>query len=77
MSMGRDFGINGTPTIVFTDGSRGAGALPVDARNGQLMSESRLGKPGLIGTPGRHPGILKVDNHGHAQMPFDFGDEEH
>ena len=26
-----EFGINGTPTIIFADGSRGAGAMPGDA----------------------------------------------
>jgi len=38
VSMGRDFGINGTPTIVFTDGSRGAGAMPIDAIEQRLAS---------------------------------------
>jgi thiol:disulfide interchange protein DsbC len=41
MSMGRDFGINGTPTIVFTDGSRGAGAMPVDAIEQRLASAAK------------------------------------
>ena len=29
VALGRSFGINGTPTIIFADGSRAAGALPV------------------------------------------------
>jgi len=29
VALGRDLGINGTPTIIFTDGTRAAGALPV------------------------------------------------
>ncbi|MGE5161881.1 MAG: DsbC family protein [Betaproteobacteria bacterium] len=29
VALGRSLGINGTPTIIFTDGSRAAGALPV------------------------------------------------
>jgi thiol:disulfide interchange protein DsbC len=29
LALGKSLGINGTPTIVFTDGSRSAGALPV------------------------------------------------
>ena len=36
IALGRSLGINGTPTIVFTDGSRSAGALPVP------MIEQRL-----------------------------------
>lgn len=36
LALGRDFGINGTPTIIFTDGTRGAGALPAE------MLEQRL-----------------------------------
>ena len=29
VALGRQLGINGTPTIIFTDGSRAAGAIPV------------------------------------------------
>jgi thiol:disulfide interchange protein DsbC len=29
VALGRSFGISGTPTIIFADGSRAAGALPV------------------------------------------------
>jgi thiol:disulfide interchange protein DsbC len=29
VALGRKLGINGTPTIIFADGSRAAGALPV------------------------------------------------
>lgn len=36
VALGRELGINGTPTIVFTDGTRSAGALPV------AMIEQRL-----------------------------------
>lgn len=36
VALGRELGINGTPTIVFADGSRSAGALPV------AMIEQRL-----------------------------------
>lgn len=36
VALGRDLGINGTPTIVFADGTRAAGALPV------TMIEQRL-----------------------------------
>jgi thiol:disulfide interchange protein DsbC len=38
LALGRDFGINGTPTIVFADGSRGAGAMPVDALEQRLAA---------------------------------------
>lgn len=31
LALGRDYGINGTPTIIFPDGSRGAGAIPMEA----------------------------------------------
>ena len=31
LALGRDYGINGTPTIIFADGSRGAGAMPIEA----------------------------------------------
>ena len=31
VALGRDLGINGTPTIVFADGTRSAGAMPVPA----------------------------------------------
>lgn len=41
VTMGRDFGINGTPTIVFADGSRGAGAMPVDAIEQRLASAAK------------------------------------
>lgn len=30
LALGREFGINGTPTIIFADGTRGAGAMPLD-----------------------------------------------
>lgn len=30
VTLGREFGINGTPTIIFADGTRGAGAMSVD-----------------------------------------------
>jgi thiol:disulfide interchange protein DsbC len=30
LALGRELGINGTPTIIFVDGSRGAGAMPVE-----------------------------------------------
>jgi thiol:disulfide interchange protein DsbC len=30
VALGRDLGINGTPTIIFADGTRGAGAMPVE-----------------------------------------------
>jgi thiol:disulfide interchange protein DsbC len=30
LATGRDLGINGTPTLIFADGSRGAGAVPLD-----------------------------------------------
>jgi len=30
VALGREFGINGTPTIIFADGTRGAGAMPVE-----------------------------------------------
>jgi thiol:disulfide interchange protein DsbC len=42
VALGRSLGINGTPTIIFADGSRAAGALPV------TMIEQRIaaaGKP--------------------------------
>jgi thiol:disulfide interchange protein DsbC len=38
VALGRDLGINGTPTIIFPDGSRAAGALPV------AMIEQRMAK---------------------------------
>ena len=31
VELGRNFGINGTPTIIFADGTRGAGAMSVEA----------------------------------------------
>jgi thiol:disulfide interchange protein DsbC len=31
LALGRDYGINGTPTIIFADGTRGAGAMPIEA----------------------------------------------
>lgn len=38
VALGRDLGINGTPTIIFPDGSRAAGALPI------AMIEQRMAK---------------------------------
>jgi thiol:disulfide interchange protein DsbC len=37
LELGRDFGINGTPTIIFADGGRSGGAMPMEA------IEQRLG----------------------------------
>lgn len=41
LALGRDFGINGTPTIIFADGSRGAGAMPIDAIEQRLASQKK------------------------------------
>jgi thiol:disulfide interchange protein DsbC len=41
LTMGRDFGINGTPTIIFADGSRGAGAMPIDAIEQRLTAAGK------------------------------------
>ncbi|HQR22613.1 MAG TPA: DsbC family protein [Burkholderiaceae bacterium] len=41
MAMGREFGINGTPTIIFADGSRGAGAMPVEALEQRLAQAAK------------------------------------
>jgi thiol:disulfide interchange protein DsbC len=37
LTLGRDYGINGTPTIIFADGGRSGGAMPMEA------IEQRLG----------------------------------
>jgi thiol:disulfide interchange protein DsbC len=41
VAMSREFGINGTPTIIFADGSRGAGAMPVDAIEQRLAQAAK------------------------------------
>jgi thiol:disulfide interchange protein DsbC len=41
LALGREFGINGTPTIVFADGSRGAGAMTVEAIEQKLAATAR------------------------------------
>jgi thiol:disulfide interchange protein DsbC len=41
LALGRDFGINGTPTIVFADGSRGAGAMPIDSIEQRLAAAGK------------------------------------
>lgn len=41
VALGRDLGINGTPTIVFTDGTRSAGALPVAMIEQRLASSKK------------------------------------
>ena len=38
LALGRDFGINGTPTIIFADGTRGAGAMPMEALEQRLAA---------------------------------------
>jgi len=38
VALGRELGINGTPTIVFADGSRAAGALPLQAIEQRLAA---------------------------------------
>ena len=38
VALGRDFGINGTPTIIFADGTSGAGAMPVEAIEQRLAA---------------------------------------
>ena len=38
VALGRELGINGTPTIVFADGTRAAGALPVPAIEQRLAA---------------------------------------
>jgi thiol:disulfide interchange protein DsbC len=40
VALGRDLGINGTPTIIFADGSRASGALPI-AMIEQRMASKR------------------------------------
>jgi thiol:disulfide interchange protein DsbC len=41
LALGRDFGINGTPTIIFADGTRGAGAMSVDAIEQRLAATKK------------------------------------
>lgn len=41
LALGREFGINGTPTIVFADGSRGAGAMTVEAIEQKLAATAK------------------------------------
>jgi thiol:disulfide interchange protein DsbC len=41
LALGREFGINGTPTIVFADGSRGAGAMSVEAIEQKLAATAK------------------------------------
>jgi thiol:disulfide interchange protein DsbC len=38
LTLGREFGINGTPTIIFADGTRGAGAIPLEAIEQRLVA---------------------------------------
>ena len=38
LALGREFGINGTPTIIFADGTRGAGAMPVESIEQRLVA---------------------------------------
>lgn len=38
LTLGREFGINGTPTIIFADGTRGAGAIPMEAIEQRLVA---------------------------------------
>jgi len=38
LALGRDFGINGTPTIIFADGTRGAGAMPMETLEQRLAA---------------------------------------
>lgn len=41
VALGRTLGINGTPTIIFTDGSRAAGALPVPMIEQRIASAKK------------------------------------
>jgi thiol:disulfide interchange protein DsbC len=41
VALGRSLGINGTPTIIFTDGSRAAGALPVPMLEQRIASAKK------------------------------------
>lgn len=41
LALGRDFGINGTPTLIFADGSRGAGAMPMDVLEQRLAAQKK------------------------------------
>ena len=41
LSLGKSLGINGTPTIIFTDGSRAAGALPVPMIEQRIVSAKK------------------------------------
>ncbi|MGZ9075371.1 MAG: DsbC family protein, partial [Burkholderiaceae bacterium] len=41
VALGRDLGINGTPTIVFADGTRSAGAMPVVAIEQRLAAAKK------------------------------------
>lgn len=41
VALGRSLGINGTPTIIFTDGSRTAGALPAQAIEQRLAGAKK------------------------------------
>jgi thiol:disulfide interchange protein DsbC len=41
VALGRSLGINGTPTIIFTDGSRAAGALPVPMIEQRIASAKK------------------------------------
>jgi len=41
LTLGREFGINGTPTIIFADGTRGAGAMPVEAIEQRLAAAKK------------------------------------
>ncbi len=41
VALGRDLGINGTPTIVFADGTRSAGAMPVPAIEQRLAAAKK------------------------------------
>jgi len=38
LATGRDLGINGTPTLIFADGSRGAGAVPLEVLEQRLAA---------------------------------------
>ena len=41
VALGRELGINGTPTIVFADGTRSAGAMPVPAIEQRLAAAKK------------------------------------
>jgi thiol:disulfide interchange protein DsbC len=41
VALGREFGINGTPTIIFADGTRGAGAIPMESIEQRLTATSK------------------------------------